>query len=110
MGNDKNKGDLRRARILAVVLGACLVTTLVSVVYALVQKTEAERQEALAYEYAKRSEQSAEKQREMIIKCEDELNVQKIKYDVVNNQLQIALKDASVQKRKVEENYKKAKK
>jgi small-conductance mechanosensitive channel len=69
-------------------------------IYALVQKTEAGRQEALAYEYSKRSDQYAEKQREMIIKCEDELNVQKVKYDVVNNQLQIALKELNKRKSK----------
>ncbi len=92
------KKEIRKTRFLLVVIGFCLSIAFISMVYALVQKTEAGHQEALAYDYAKRSEQSAKLQRDMLIKCEGELNVQKIKYDVVNNQLQIALKALSKQK------------
>ncbi len=53
------KRRLQRARVTALVLGAFLVVALIAFVYALVQQTEAKRQEKLATENAVKAEQNA---------------------------------------------------
>ena len=53
------KRRLQRARVTALVLGAFLVVALIAFVYALVQQTEAKRQEKLAIENASKAEKSA---------------------------------------------------
>jgi asparagine synthetase A len=116
----KTNGNLKRARRIALVLGIFLVITLISMVYALVQQTEAKRQEKLATQLQEevlklrirvvQAQKLAEEQMQLASKSAEEAFAQKLAVDVVNNQLQRALKDASMQKRIAEENYKKAKK
>lgn len=104
----KTNGDLRRARRIAIVLGSSFIITLISIVYALVQQTEVERQEKLATQLQEevlnlriqvvRTQKLAEEQMQLANKSAEEAFAQKLAVDVVNNQLQIALKELSKQK------------
>jgi asparagine synthetase A len=104
----KANGDFKRARRIAIVLGICFVIALISMVYALVQQTEAKRQEKLANELKEevlnlriqvvQAQKLAEHQRELANKSAEEAFAQKLAVDVVNNQLQIVLKELSKQK------------
>lgn len=103
----KANGDLKRARRIAIVLGICFVIALISMVYALVQQT-AKRQEKLANELQEevlnlriqivQAQKLAEHQKELANKSAEEAFAQKLAVDVVNNQLQIVLKELSKQK------------
>jgi hypothetical protein len=116
----ETNGDLRRARRIAIVLGSSFIITLISMVYALVQQTEAKRQEKLANQRQEEIlklriqlvevQKMAKEQMVPASKSAEEAFAQKLAVDVVNNQLQVALKEASMQKRRAEENYQKAKK
>ena len=115
----KTNGDLKRARRIALVLGIFLVITLISIVYALVQQTEAKRQEKLATQLQEevlklrirvvQAQKLAEEQKQLASKSAEEAFAQKLAMDAANNQLQRALEDASMQKRIAEENYQKTK-
>ena len=124
MGNVEEKlktnGDIKRARRIAFVLGGCFVITLISFVYALVQQTEARRQEKLAHQLQEEVlklriqlvevQKMAKEQMMLASKSAEEAFAQKLAVDVINNQLQAALKDSRMQKQRAEENYKKARK
>ena len=98
----KYKIELRQARWRAFLLGSFLVIALASIVYALVQQTEARRQEAEANQYREeglklriqvmQNQAMAERQRQAAREQAQLAMAEQIKYDVVNNQLQLALK------------------
>jgi len=105
MENTKTNGDLKRARRIA---GISIIITLISMVYALVQQTEAKRQEKLATQLQEevlnlriqvvQTQKLAEEQIVLASKNAEEAFAQKFAVDVVNNQLQVALKELSKQK------------
>ncbi len=116
----KTNGDLNRARRIALVLGICFVITLISMVYALVQQTEVKRQERLVNQLQEevlklriqvaQVQKLAQEQMVLASKSAEEAFAQKLAVDVVNNQLQIALKESYRQKLQAEKNYQKSKK
>lgn len=102
--------DRRRARRMTIILGICICLTLISMTYALVQQTEARRQESLANERQEEVlklriqlaelEKRANEQMALASKSAEEAFAQKLAVDVVNNQLQLALKELNKQKSK----------
>ena len=105
MENTKTNGDLKRARTIA---GISIVITLISMLYALVQQTEAKRQEKLAAQLQEevlnlriqivQAQKLAKEQMQLASKSAEEAFAQKLAVDVVNNQLQVALKELSKKK------------
>lgn len=104
---NKSKG-VWKTRSIFFLLGICFVITLISLVYALVQQTEAKRQEKLAMKLQEevlnlriqvvQTQKLAEEQMQLASKSAEEAFAQKLAVDVVNNQLQIALKELSKEK------------
>ena len=102
--------DRRRARRMTIILSICICLTLISMTYALVQQTEARRQESLANERQEEVlklriqlveiENRAKEQMALASKSAEEAFAQKLAVDVVNNQLQLALKELNNQKSK----------
>lgn len=102
--------DRRRARRMTIILSICICLTLISMTYALVQQTEARRQESLANERQEEVlklriqlveiENRAKEQMALASKSAEEAFAQKLAVDVVNNQLQLALKELNKQKSK----------
>lgn len=100
----------RRARRMTIILGICIFLTLISVLYGLVQQTEARRQESLANERQEEVlklriqlveiENRAKEQMALASKSAEEAFAQKLAVDVVNNQLQLALKELNKHKAK----------
>jgi type II secretory pathway component PulM len=96
----------KRAR--RIVLVSCIIITLISMVYALVQQTVAKRQEKLAYQLQEEVlklriqlvevQKMAKEQMQLASKSAEEAFAQKLVVDVVNNQLQTALKELNKQK------------
>jgi len=103
----KEKAPKPAPRI-TIVLGACIVITLMSMIYASIQQTEARRQEKLTNQLQEevlklriqvvQVQKLAEEQMVLASKSAEEAFAQKLAVDVVNNQLQIALKELSKQK------------
>ena len=102
--------DRRRARRMTIILSICICLTLISMTYALIQQTEARRQESLANERQEEVlklriqlveiENRAKEQMALASKSAEEAFAQKLAVDVVNNQLQLALKELNKQKSK----------
>lgn len=102
MENTETNGDLKRARRIA---GISIIITLISMVYALVQQTEAKRQEKLATQLQEevlnlriqvvQTQKLAKEQMQLASKSAEEAFAQKLAVDVVNGQLQVALKELS---------------
>lgn len=98
------KTPMRARRIASI----CIIITLISMAYALVQQTEAKRQEKLTMKLQEevlnlriqvvQTQKLAQEQMQLTNKSAEEAFAQKLAVDVVNNQLQIALKELGKQK------------
>ncbi len=88
------KRRLQRARVTALVLGAFLVVALIAFVYALVQQTEAKRQEKLATENAIKAEQNAAVAKEAQIKAEASAEEARKAQALAEEQRLLAVKNA----------------
>ena len=103
------KRRLQRARVTALVLGAFLVVALIAFVYALVQQTEAKRQEKLATQNAIVAEQNAALAKKEQLKAEEaarEAERQRILADKATIAAKESEAQALVQKARAEEQTK----
>lgn len=93
------KRRLQRARIIALVLGAFLVVALVAFVYALVQQTEAKKQEKLAKEQTALAVKNAELAKSEADRANKEADLARIAEANAKKQQDLAEKNAEEAKR-----------